>query len=377
MDLDAYTMDWLDGQVQAPPKDDRDREGIDIYRASIHSIAGVFLALGKAGRLELAGAVLLDERRIGGVERMSYAEFAGGAALVAGEPGIQMLAVVAESGSYKSWSNYAIESLWLAASGKQIPHEGYAAAVSDVRFPVNETVRIHAREVLDEIIVTSKENLSLFSKIMTLASNEANKNQVTGGVNEFAEHVMKVFAAGSITVSTSVLEDFESLVSRDLPEERYQEFLKSAPNVLDPLAAEVIPKHRLGDDYITDFVIRRHDRRYLVVEIEKPQDRIFTARNDFTAEFSHAMGQVLDFQGWVTERADYARSKLPNIENPRGLLVMGRRSALTEYQEKKLRRWCINSNSIEVATFDDLIISGRQLLASMRAYIDSEIVQSG
>ncbi|MGH3965670.1 MAG: Shedu anti-phage system protein SduA domain-containing protein [Pseudonocardiaceae bacterium] len=140
--------------------------------------------------------------------------------------------------------------------------------------------------------------------------------------------------------------------------------------MLDPLAAEVIPKHRLGDDYITDFVIRRHDRRYLVVEIEKPQDRIFTPRNDFTAEFSHAMGQVLDFQGWVAERADYARSNLPNIENPRGLLVMGSRSALTEYQEKKLRRWCINSNSIEVATFDDLVISGRQLLASMRAYID-------
>lgn len=134
MDLDAYTMDWLDGQVQAPPKDDpHRRESIDIYQASIHSIANVFLALGRAGRLELAEAVLLDERRIGGVERMSYAEFAGGAALVAGEAGIHMLAVVAESGSYKSWSSYAIDSLWLAASGKQIPHEGYAAAVSDIR----------------------------------------------------------------------------------------------------------------------------------------------------------------------------------------------------------------------------------------------------
>ncbi len=205
------------------------RESIDIYQASIHSIAKVFLALGRAGRLELAEAVLLDERRIGGVERMSYAEFAGGAALVAGEAGIHTLAVVAESGSYKSWSSYAIDSLWLAASGKQIPHEGYAAAVSDIRFPVNETVRIRAREILDEIIVASKENLGLFSKIMTLASNEANKNQVMGGVNEFAEHVMKIFAAGSITVPASVLEDFESLVSKNLPEEKYQEFLKSAP----------------------------------------------------------------------------------------------------------------------------------------------------
>ena len=51
MDLDAYTMDWLDGQVQAPPKDAPDRESTDIYQASIHSIANVFLALGRAGGL--------------------------------------------------------------------------------------------------------------------------------------------------------------------------------------------------------------------------------------------------------------------------------------------------------------------------------------
>ncbi|WP_432981555.1 Shedu immune nuclease family protein [Dactylosporangium sp. CA-233914] len=371
MNLDSYTMDWLDGQTRAPSRDDPDRhDKFDPYREAMQRVTEVFLALGKAGRIDLAEQVLRDERRrFGGTERMSYAQLAAATAVLAGDAGIRMLAEVALDDSYKNWANYGIEALWLAASNKRLPAEGYASSASEVHFEIPSAIRAKARATLDELIVNSKEDKALFAKILTLASLEANKNQVVGGVNDFTEHVMKVLAAGSIAVPASILDDFEALVSKNLPEERYQEFLKTHPTVLDPLAAEVIPKHRLGTEYVTDFVIRRHDLRYLVVEIEKPQDRIFNSSDDFTREFSHALGQVLDFQGWVAEHGEYARSSLPNIENPRGLLVIGRRSALTARQESKLRRWSINSNLIDVVTFDDLVTSGRQLLGSLRALI--------
>ncbi|MGX1614925.1 Shedu immune nuclease family protein [Micromonospora chalcea] len=367
---EQFTMGWLDAQPQAPREEDANRRARhDEADASIRKIAGVFVALGQAGELGLVEQVLRDERRIGYTERMSYAEIAAGAALVAGYPGVRLLTEIAADQSYKSWAKYAVRALWLAASGEAIPGDGYTRSLLGKSFPIADGARREAKIALDELINASKENRSLFSRVMTLASEEASANHVVGGVNDFSHYVMRVFAAGSISVPPSLLDDFEALVAQDLGESSYQEFLKHHPTVLDPLAAEVVPKHQFGDDYVPDFVIRRHDFRYLVVEIEKPKDRIFNKKDDFTGEFSHALGQVLDFQGWVAERGEYARSKLPSIENPRGLLVIGRRSALTEKQEKKLRRWCVNSSLIDVVTFDDLVISGRQLFRSLHGLL--------
>ena len=36
-----------------------------------------------------------------------------------------------------------------------------------------------------------------------------------------------------------------------------------------------------------------------MLEIEKPQDRIFNQNGDFSAAFTHAYGQVLDFLSWA------------------------------------------------------------------------------
>lgn len=77
--------------------------------------------------------------------------------------------------------------------------------------------------------------------------------------------------------------------------------------LLDPLVAEMIPHRRLGVEYATDFALRRHDGSWTLVEIERPQDKMFTARDDFTARFTHAFGQVLDFQQWVDQHVAYAR----------------------------------------------------------------------
>ena len=46
-------------------------------------------------------------------------------------------------------------------------------------------------------------------------------------------------------------------------------FLKTNPVFLDPLANVVIPKQQLANEMTTDFVIRRLDNEYIVVEIEK------------------------------------------------------------------------------------------------------------
>ena len=128
---------------------------------------------------------------------------------------------------------------------------------------------------------------------------------------------------------------------------------------------------RCSHGLVTDFVVRRHDFRYVVVEIEKPQDRIFTQADDFGSSFSQAMGQVLDSQGWIAGNVAYARRHLPGIENPHGVLIMGRRSQMTAAQKSKLRRWLQNSKNIEVLTFDDLSERARALHTRLRAGVET------
>jgi Domain of unknown function (DUF4263) len=183
----------------------------------------------------------------------------------------------------------------------------------------------------------------------------------------FSAHVLHVLRESSIILTISLIEEFEALVDASLPEADYQAFLEENPVFLDPLAAEILNRRKLGLELITDFVIRRHDSQYVVVEIEKPQDRVFTAGNDFTAQFSHASGQVLDFQGWVAENIAYAQRPMPGIENPKGLLIMGRRRDMSREGEAKLRRWIANSKHIEVLTFDDLARRARALHTSLRS----------
>jgi hypothetical protein len=92
---------------------------------------------------------------------------------------------------------------------------------------------------------------------------------------------------------------------------------------------------------------------------------ISTRANDFTAEFTHAFGQVLDFQQWVDSHGEYARHLMPGISSPRGLLIMGRRYDLTEENRLKLRRFSANCISIDVLTFDDLLGNASSLYESI------------
>lgn len=55
----------------------------------------------------------------------------------------------------------------------------------------------------------------------------------------------------------------------------------------------------------------RHDGGWTLIEIERPQDKIFTTSDDFTSRFTHAFGQVLDFQQWVDQNVAYAQELLP------------------------------------------------------------------
>jgi hypothetical protein len=232
-----------------------------------------------------------------------------------------------------------------------------------------------ARLVFDDFIVEAQSDRSLFNAVIAVAvtdlSSPSSPPQGYAGrqvppPGPFSRHLMRVFAESSIVLTQRLIDEFKDLINTNEAEKEYQRFLEQHPVFLDPLAAEIYPQASLGLEYVTDFVLRRHDDRYTVVEIEKPQDRIFTLSNDFTSQFSHAIGQVLDFQGWIADNVAYAQRRLPFIENPRGLLVMGRWSNLTDLQKAKLRRWSTNSRHLDIVTYDELLTRAGHLYRSLR-----------
>jgi hypothetical protein len=312
-----------------------------------------------------------------GDNHISVTRLAARALLQKGKLGIQLLSSGILDASFEGSDRFDVgvmlEALWYAAHG-QLPPKGIMLDVNLIppleNLPSSNAIKT-AQQAFHEIVEESQLNEDLFEKLLlfqfqaalSIASlkDELPPDEKKAATDLMRSVVFELFAEPAIKITSRLISTFESLVSETHGEEEYQKFLTKHPVFIDPLASEVIPKQKLGLEHITDFVIRRLDNEYIVVEIEKPQDTIFTGGNDLTAKFTHAYGQVLDFQEWVDAHGEYARSLMPGVVSPKGVLVIGMREHLSVEQIAKLKRFIINSRSIEVFTYDDLIKKAKDL----------------
>jgi len=151
-----------------------------------------------------------------------------------------------------------------------------------------------------------------------------------------------------------IIEEFEDLLEEDLSEEDLQKFLSTHPVLLSPTALEILPKHRLGKEYITDFVICEVGSEYILVEIEAPSQRLFNKSGDPSAPLTHTQRQVEDWREWVSENIAYARKSLSGINDPDCWIIMGRDISLSSRDCKALDRKNKELLHITIMTFDDL-----------------------
>ena len=223
--------------------------------------------------------------------------------------------------------------------------------------PTTNTINA-AKDAFHNLFIDCSNDLDLLQKIIG-ALNQLSQMD-TDGFN-IAMAFFNTFTEASIKISKKSIDNFEILIAEHKNEETYQVFLKNNPVFLEPLATKIYDKQRLGDDLITDFVIQTLEDKYVLVEIEKPQDLIFTKQNDFSAKFTHAYGQVLDFLAWIDSNIAYAQTKLPNICLPSGLLVIGQSSALNPDQKKKLEYFNTLNTRIKVITYDEVLLNAQRL----------------
>lgn len=144
---------------------------------------------------------------------------------------------------------------------------------------------------------------------------------------------------------------------------------------VDPHAIEVHSKVPFGNKQ-SDFVVRRPDQTYLLIEIERANLHIFQKRNaEPTHQFNHACQQVRDWQRYIRDNVHTVRTELglDEIYEPRGMVIMGRTKDIREGDA--MTRWLDMKNKYELdlATYDELNARVRSIAESLRKMLHIQL----
>ncbi len=165
----------------------------------------------------------------------------------------------------------------------------------------------------------------------------------------------------------NLLNEYTILLNIADKEEQLQVFIKEHPILLQPYA-KVFPKQKLGEDFITDFILTNtldQGIKYTFVELEKVSMPVFTKQEEFSKEFNHACTQTLNWDVWLENNKAYLQNKLPGLETPDFLIVAGRSIDFSETTKSLLRAWNRRQKNLTFLTYDDLIQKLKELIENL------------
>jgi len=273
-----------------------------------------------------------------------------------GEPGIALVAQQVKEGPFKG---HALTVLAAASMGRIVYfHENpFLHGIFDGFYgsSIPDDHSHFAFESLKEIIFFFRSSSWGKSELLSLVAST--RPFAKDPDMAIFDYLSGLLLETQLMINFDIIQQFKQLLDDNSHREQdFHLFLEDNPALLDPFAAEVRTKHELGDDFITDFVIRQLNNQYVLVEIEKSSHKLFTKRGTFTAALTNAVGQVRDFQAWIHDHVAYARTKLPDIRHPEGLVVIGRRTDLTNAMKIRLQEENFSRRGhIKILTYDDLI----------------------
>lgn len=167
---------------------------------------------------------------------------------------------------------------------------------------------------------------------------------------------------------SDLLDKYKSLLdSKPQKEEILQEFLKQHPELLCPAKITMWPKLDIGPCE-TDFVFKEASGDYLLVELEKSIDPLFTKSGDRSNELKHAQDQVTNWKRYIADNLSTVRRelKLTNISsNPRSLIVIGRSEVLSNENRQHLQTLENDSPKNKIMTYDDLYESTKAIIENL------------
>ncbi len=137
----------------------------------------------------------------------------------------------------------------------------------------------------------------------------------------------------------------------------------------------VIPKQRLGAEYVTDFLIaERHSFgfEWQAVELESPLRPMFNKNGDPSQYLNHAIRQLTDWRSWLKANQSYAARLqsegglgLTDIDmNVKGLILIGRRANIDPSTAAR-RRQMVQDLNVEIHSYDYLLSAMHGRLVSL------------
>lgn len=152
-------------------------------------------------------------------------------------------------------------------------------------------------------------------------------------------------------------------------ENELQKHLTENPLLFGLEYSQVIPKHRLGSEYEMDYALEKHSGFYDIVEIEASSLNLYTKGGNPSSYLVHAEQQVLDWLDWIERHYSYAVENLPGLINPKGYVIIGLRSSLSESDAKKLkRRNAVYNGKLQIYTYEDLLDRATNILSQLEAF---------
>ncbi len=180
--------------------------------------------------------------------------------------------------------------------------------------------------------------------------------------------LVQAMARRWLAVRTSTLEAFDALL-RERPDDEpsFQAFFENHPLMIDPMAFEMYPQPNIHGAKEPDFLVRRTDNTFVVVEIETPGKLLMTRSNKLSAEATHAIAQATDYADFLRDRSATIRQNLPSFRQPECLVVIGIEGDLNEAQIRALRLENESRHHVKIVGFDWVARRARSIFENVVA----------
>lgn len=273
------------------------------------------------------------------------------ALLTFGDRGLRALREIAERGPTSKNVSLCLGNLAAAAASAMPPlpftndnvlKEAVQRALNQAGFA--ERARAQLREYVLGIVDESDAISAIGAELL------GGRWLVSLGI---AAELFGALAARRLAVGPATVLAFRALIgSRPDDEPALHAFFEHHSQLLEPSAAEVWSKPDFSGTHEPDFVVRRMDDSYLVVEIETPSKALMTSANQLSAQATHAIAQVTAYRSFLVERFPLARSHFPRFSEPDCLVVIGLESTLSSDQRNALGRDNRSRTRLQVVGFD-------------------------
>ena len=208
--------------------------------------------------------------------------------------------------------------------------------------------------------------LSIEDDVQAVISAGASLARIALHDQSATKNLANALALRSIAVGPKVIEAYENLLEETPDDETiFQRFFESHSLLLDPRAFQVWGEPDLHGRLKPDFIIRRYDNRYLIVEIETPGKLLVTQQRQLSADATHAISQVLQYQEYLLTHFSEAARTFPDFSRPAGLVIVGRESSLNAEQKAALRSENLSRPDIRIIGFDALADTSKAVTSNV------------